>query len=379
MALSLNLPDLLACVQLARAAFRAYLPGANAWAWPNNVAPSAKVIGAAQWQGYQHLDYAARQAFALFAEGKNLDIQGNMLNLPRKLAAASAGNVLITVSGAAAMAAGGQIQRADNTLYTATGPASTASAGVLTVPVLGPAGLAYNTAENTPMTIVSGLTGVGATGATAAVDSSGLTGGLDIEPDGEPETRDLSTYRGRILFRKANPPQGGAPADYVQWAGEVTGVTRVFVERRWAGAGTVRVFPIFDQLFASTGGIADGAHIALVADLIAPLAPAGANVAFAAPVAQPVSVAISNLSPSTAAAQAAVLAEIADAFQMYGRVSGSDAAVASMPYLASPFSMLADWIEGAVRDAPGVIGADVSVADTAISEGCIPTPSVTFS
>jgi len=70
-----------------------------------------------------------------------------------------------------------------------------------------------------------GVTGDAATTATFAVDSNGLMGGLD----GEPYTTDLANFRGRILFRKRNPPFGGSPADYVQWCTNVIGVTRVFV------------------------------------------------------------------------------------------------------------------------------------------------------
>jgi uncharacterized phage protein gp47/JayE len=367
---SLNLPNLLACVQTARQAFRSFLSGANAWLWPNNVGPTAKVIGGAQWSVYQHFDWAWRNFFALFAEGVYLDLQGAMLDLPRKQAAACAGNIDIATTGAAVMAAGGQFQRADGALYTAVSAASINTAGNLVVPVLGPAGLAYNAAENTPMDVVSGLTGDGATGATAAVDANGLTGGLDIEADGVWETRDLGTYRGRILFRKANPTQGGSPADYVQWCGEVPGVTRTFVEKCWAGPGTVRIFPLFDELFASAGGVPDSAHVTLVANYLAPLEPSGSAVLVAAATPVAINITVANLNPSSA--QAAVEAELADAFVEWGRVAGISPAYASMPYLASPFTWLADWAIAAVMNAPGVIGADVTAYDTTMSPGQIP-------
>ena len=50
------------------------------------------------------------------------------------------------------------------------------------------------------------------------------------------------------------------------WArNSVPGVTRVFVEPRFGGPGTVRVFPMFDGLYPATGGIAGPGPIAAVA------------------------------------------------------------------------------------------------------------------
>jgi uncharacterized phage protein gp47/JayE len=361
------------CLQAARAAYQAACAGLNAWLWPNTIGPSAKVVGAAQWSVYQRLDFVGRQAFALFAKGKYLDMHGAELSLPRKLAQAATGNVVVTATADVAIAPGAQFQRGDGALFAATAAATLSAAGSVGVAVAGAAGQASNTAAGTPMTIVSGVTGDGAAGATAAVDSNGLFGGADVEPDGAPRTRDLATYRGRILFRKANPPQCGAPSDYVSWAGALAGVTRVFVERTWNGPGTVRVFPLFDALFASAGGVPDAGHVAVVNAALQALAPADAALTVAAPTPTPIAVAVTNLNPNTTSVQTAIRAELADAFQRLGRVSGNNTAIAGMPYLASPFTFMADWIEAAVANAAGVVSADVAASDTAISEGCIPT------
>lgn len=365
-----SFPGLGDCVQAARAAFRASLPGTDAWAWPNNVGPSAKVVGAAQAAVYQRLDYVGRQAFVLYAEGDYLDRHGEQLNVPRKLATAVSGNILITVTGAAAMAAGGTVSRADGTIFTAVSAVSATSSGVMTVPVSGPSGAAANTQALAPLTILSGLTGVGATGATATVDASGLSGGADREPDGAPRTSDLSTYRGRLLFRLRNPPQGGSPSDYVGWGLAVAGVTRVFVERRFAGAGTVRIFPLFDGLF--TGGIGDSSHITAVANALALVQPADAAVTVAAPGAVAINATITNLVPNTTAAQSAIRAELADAILRLGRVAGSDTPYAAMPYLATPFAWPALWTSQAVADASGIVSADVAASDVSIPTGSIP-------
>ena len=236
-----TLPDLAARV---RAAFRAELPGSDAFLWPNNVNPTAKVFAGGLSELFGRLDYVNRQARVVTAEGEWLEQHAEQYGLARRPAAPASGKIAITVSDATAATPGGQILRSDGIVYAITAAASISAAGVLTVQVLaatpGKVGLAQ---PGTSVSIVSGLSGPGAATATAVVGDAGIVGGLDVEADGDFFTRDLSTLRGRVLFRLANPPNGGAPSDYVLWATSVPGVTRVFVERRFAGPGTVRVFP----------------------------------------------------------------------------------------------------------------------------------------
>ena len=375
-----NLPGLAAVVTSARAAMAAALPGSNSYIWPNNIYPVAKAFGGMVWGAYQRLDYVGRQTFALFAEGDYLDNHGAELGLPRKLASAAQGNIAVTATAALAVATGATFVRGDGAIFAATASAALSGAGTVDVAVVGPAGAASNTDAGAPMAIASGVTGAGAAGATAAVDSGGLVGGADLEPDGLPQTRDLSTYRGRILFRKANPAQGGSPSDYVTWALGVAGVTRVFVERRWAGPGTVRVFPLFDELFNEQNGVPDSAHVTTVNAALQPQTPAGCTLTVAAPTPQYINVAISNLQPNTTATQAAILAELGDTFRRLGSVAGSDTAVPGMGFLATPFSFLALFIEQAIANSAGVVSADVAALDVPISEGCIPVLGlVTFS
>jgi uncharacterized phage protein gp47/JayE len=381
-----RIPSLADCVASARAGFRAYLPGTDAWLWPNNVGPSAKVIGGSVWEVFNRLDYVQRAKFALTAQGPDLDAHGSEIGLARKLALPASGNVVVTTAAAMTIAAGAQFQRLDGVVFTAsTGGSATAAGTFSVVVVAAAAALAGNTQAGTALTIISGAGGVGAATATAAVDANGLTGGLDPEPDGAPYTSDVSTFRGRILFRKRNPFQGGAPADYVSWATQVPGVTRVFVERLYNGAGTIRIFPMFDAIFAATGGVADTAHVALVQTAIAQYAPGDAQILVQAPTAQPIAVTVQGLVPNSSVEQAAVEAELLDAFQRLGRVAGNDTAtaamLAAMPFLATPFSFAALWCAQAVANAAGdnrgVMIAPTS--DVTIATACVPTlGTVTF-
>jgi uncharacterized phage protein gp47/JayE len=201
-------------------------------------------------------------------------------------------------------------------------------------------GKAGNAAPGAALAIVSGVTG---DGALAAVGAAGIVSGADIEDD--------ESFRARILFRKRYPPHGGAAADYVQWALNVSGVTRVYVERLWAGAGTVRVFVLLDDLYQD--GIAPPPEIERVADYIESVRPAGAIVTLAAPMPKTVDVQIVGLSPDTADVREAAAAELRAAFARLARVAGNDTPHGGMPFLATPVSFSRSWLWQAVANAAG--------------------------
>lgn len=342
------IPTLDDLVQRTRRAFRDHLPGTDAWLWPNNVNPSAKVIGGAVNEAFGFADYIAKQQFALTADGEHLDKHGEEYGLARKPAQPAQGKVTLTAADITTIAAGALFSRADAIQYRALGDTTIGGPGTADVDVIATSdGKATIALAGTPLEIVSGVTGP----ATAAVADGGIVGGADVEPDGEIGTSDLRTYRGRILLRKRFPPHGGAAPDYVQWAGQVSGVTRVFVERLWAGAGTVRVFPLMDDLYAN--GIPPAAEIARVADYIETVRPTGAIVTVAPPAPVSVDVTISGLSPNTLAVQEAVLAELREAFRRLSRVAGNDTPHGGMPFLATPTSFSRSWLWQAVANAAG--------------------------
>lgn len=97
-------------------------------------------------------------------------------------------------------------------------------------------GASGNLEADAQLTLVSPIPGVESTG---AVDKSGLTGGTDIEP--------ISELLDRLLFRKRNPPVGGAVHDFVIWAREVAGVSRAWAWDAWHGGGTVGLAWVYDS------------------------------------------------------------------------------------------------------------------------------------
>ncbi len=374
-----TLPQLLA---RARNAFRANLPGTDAWLWPNNINPTAKVVAGMVSELFGFADSIQRQKFALTADGPDLDLHGAEINLPRNPATPSAGTISITVADAYQVAYGAIFQRSDGVQFSATAAVSIASAGTLNVPVQSVmTGSNTVTEAGTAMTIVSGCTDVnGDAAASATVATGGLIGGADVEQDGAIFNPPPGTYRARILFKKRNPPMGGSAADYVIWAQAAnSNVTRVYVERLWAGVGTVRVSVLMDNLYAN--GIPPSAAIAAIASYIDTVAPAGASVTVQAPTAVPINVNVHNLNPNNPTTQSAVTAELAACFLRLSQVAGIETPNPAMPYLAVPFSFLQQWLQTAVDNAPGVISGTVNSpsGDTALSPGQIATlGTVTF-
>ena len=380
--MTFQIPLLSDLVARARAAFSG-IPGADAWLPLNNLGPTAKIVGESVWDLFGRLSWALEQAFPLTAEGDYLERHASQVGLRRREASPASGFVAVTTTDAADFPAGTPFQRSDGVLYVSTVDLTFIGAGTLSVAVVAAAaGSASNGVAGTPLAIVASsgapATGPGASTATAAIAPGDITMGLDVEADGVKYSADLATLRGRVLFRLRNPPRGGDAADYVLWASDVSGVTRVYIERLYAGPGTVRVFPIFDDLFASAGGVADSGHIAAVALALAPLQPAAASVAVAAPTAQVINVTVSGLVPNTTAVQQAAVAELADAFRRLGRVSGvdpaSDAILTGQPFLAAPFVFSQSWIWQAVADATGEQRHAISspAADVTIAAASIP-------
>ncbi|MFW1504105.1 baseplate J/gp47 family protein, partial [Vibrio parahaemolyticus] len=96
------------------------------------------------------------------------------------------------------------------------------------------AGAAGNLAQGETLTLVSTVPGVQPNGI-----SDGITGGADVES--------VSSVLERLLFRKRNPPMGGAVHDYVAWCREVPGVTRAWAEDSYQGPATVGYAFVFDD------------------------------------------------------------------------------------------------------------------------------------
>lgn len=350
------IPSLADLLQRARQAFRTYLPGSDAWVWPNNIYASAKVIAGMAFEVFGFASYISKMIFASTAPDiETLRLHGAEFGLPQLPAAPAGGNVTFTASAAITVATGATLQRADGVTFLVTAGSLLTGAGTLQVPVTAAAvGAIANSPEGTPLQILSGLTGAGSAGATAAVGAGDIVQGADVE--------DIESYRQRILFRKRNPPHGGSASDYVIWAKQVPGVSRVFVERLWAGSGTVRIFVFMDGIYPN--GIPTPGAISTVAAYLATVEPASAVVTVAAPAANPINVTVTNLVPNTVDVRNAIADELRAAFLRLGRVAGNDTPHSGMPFLASPAVFSLSWIYQAIANAKGVQSFDLSTPMT---------------
>lgn len=354
------IPSLADLLQRARLAFRTYLPGSDAWSWPNNVYASAKVVAGMAFEVFGFASYISKMIFASTAPDiETLRLHGNEFGIPQLPSAPASGFVTFVSTDAITVATSTTLQRADGIAYLVTAGGVLNAAGTMQLPVSAQAdGALSNSEEGTPLSAISGVTGPG--NFTVNVGSGDIAQGADVEG--------IESYRQRILFRKRNPPQGGAPSDYVIWAKQVSGVSRVFVERLWAGSGTVRVFFFMDGLYPN--GIPDATAVARVQDYIESVAPSSASITVAAPVPRTVDVTISNLIPNTTDTQEAILNELRAAFLRVGRVSGNNAPRSSMPYLATPAGFSLSWIYQAIANAAGVTSFDlVGGSDTFLYPG----------
>lgn len=365
----LTFPTLDQLMQRARGAFRTNLPGTDAWLFPNNIYVTAKVLAGYVYAMYGKLKTVITIPFISQCPDDYIAWHAADYGIARKPAALANGNVIMSATAAASIVSGAVLQRLDGVRYVATQSATlNANGGTVSVPITAlVSGASANAPAGTALVAISGITGA----PTFALDASGIVSGANVES--------FDAWRARIWFRKRNPPQGGCPADYVSWGMQIAGVTRVFVERIWNGAGTVRVFPLTDGTTAN--GIPAQAVVQALQNLLALDGPSAAIITVAAANAYPINVIIANLSPNTTTVQNAIVAELQSAFIRRGKVSGSDTNMDSMPYLASPQKFDVLWIAQAIANAVGTNGADLiaPVADTTIPAGSLATlGTVTF-
>jgi len=247
---------------------------------------------------YGYIDWVARQALPDTAEREYLQRWAAIWGITRNAATFAEGSVTFTGANGAAIPAGTIVQRQDGVQY-ATQAAATIAGGTATVAVeASVAGTDGNLLVGASVFLLSPIAGVQSS---AMVAAGGITGGDDVESD--------ERLLARLLQRIRNPPQGGAEADYVLWALEVPGVTRVWVYPMQLGAGTVTVLFVNDDDPVSI--IPDAAEVAEVQAHIDGRRPVTAEVFVAAPTATPLDMTIA-LDPNTASVQQAVLAELQD-------------------------------------------------------------------
>jgi uncharacterized phage protein gp47/JayE len=276
---------------------------------------------------YGYLDWISLQAVPFTATDEYLSAWAALIGIYQKPATAAAGFVQFTGATDLVVPIDTPVTRQDGAPYVTTADGEIDATGVVTVPIIAEVlGAATNADDGVAMAIASPITGINSSGVTVGP----LVGGADMEtPD---------ALRSRMLLKYRTPPQGGAVADYIDWALEVPGVTRVFVEGQGAGWGSVVVFPMFDDAQAAHGGFPQGTDGAAseetrwppatgdqldVAEHIFPLQPVTALVVVAAASPLPIDIALQSLNPGTPEMQAAIVTSLQDMFLDLAEVGGT--------------------------------------------------------
>ncbi|EEI6239511.1 baseplate J/gp47 family protein [Salmonella enterica subsp. enterica] len=151
----------------------------------------------------------------------------------RKQATWSAGPVTFVSS--VALPVDTEMQSGDSVIYVVTASGQPDNGSVTVTVKAEDAGDAGNIAAGETLSLLSPVAGCEGTG---IVGVAGITGGADIEP--------IDELLDRLLYRKRNPPVGGALHDYVIWAREMAGVSRAWAWDMWHGPATVGLAWVYD-------------------------------------------------------------------------------------------------------------------------------------
>lgn len=259
----------------------------------------ARVLGGVAHGLYGFIDWLSNQVIFDTAEVEFLERWCSIWGITRKAASAATGTVTFAVQVGSYIPSGTLLQTLDGVQYQTTADAAVVGTSA-TAPVAAVvAAAAGNRAAGQTLNLVSPIVGV-----TPSATAGLLSGGADVETD--------DALRSRLLARIQSPPQGGAASDYVAWALQVSGVTRVWVSAQELGAGTVTVRFVRDNDGTGAAIIPDSSEVAAVQAYIDARRPVTAQCTVVAPTANPLNFTITGLSPNTAAVQAAIQTELQD-------------------------------------------------------------------
>ncbi|HEL7978413.1 TPA: baseplate J/gp47 family protein [Escherichia coli] len=288
---------------------------------------------------YGYLDWIALQCTPATATGEYLAAWGALKGIIRKAAvAATCDEVQFTGTPGSTVSAGAVLNRADGYQYTldaavnidSDGSGSGSITAVLPDPTDDSSGGGDDGNAGAGTTLTPDVTWSGIDSTVTMI--SAASGGSDIEEE--------ETYRQRVLYAYQNPPQGGASADYVQWALEVSGVTRAWCVSRALGPGTVGIYIMTDDdsednsagFPDGTDGVASdedwtfrkatGVQLT-VADYVRKYQPVTAVVYVMSPVARRIDFDIQGLSDATASLKASVESAISEVLYSVDALDGS--------------------------------------------------------
>jgi uncharacterized phage protein gp47/JayE len=271
------------------------------------VAVFARVYAGAVHMLHGHLEYLGRQLFPDVSEIEFLERQASLFGLSRNAPDFGHYEVEATGTNGSVIPAGTRFNSSAGYEYESDAEV-TISGGVATVAITALlAGTEPNLVEGAVLTFESPISNVDSTVEVTSV----VEDGTDEETDDE--------LRTRLLERMTAPAHGGNEADYIAWAKEITGVTRVWVYPLELGPGTVLVRFARDD---DASPIPDAGEVTEVQEHIDEEAPAHATVTVAAPVDAPQNFTLS-ITPDTSVMREAIEAELEDFILREGEPGGT--------------------------------------------------------
>jgi uncharacterized phage protein gp47/JayE len=310
----------------------------------------SRVLAGAAHMLYGYLDWLAKQLFADTSERAFLLRQASLYGLQPTAADFAQATLALTGEDGSTVPAGSILLRSDGAEYVTLADAEIGSLvpGEAEVSVVANlAGAAYTLTPGVVLTFQSPVSGVATTATVSTSDQDGV------------DEESTENFRTRFLERLQQAPQGGADNDYVAWAKEVPGVTRVWVDPLALGVGTVVVRFVRD---GDASLIPDAGEVAAVQAYIDEVRPVTAAVTVLAPVEASLDLTIS-VEPDTVAVRAAVEAELTDLLERVAEPGGA---------------VLVSQLRTAIGTAEGVTDYTLvsPVADVAHTAGELPTLGV---
>lgn len=201
------------------------LPTTSPWLPRSLLRAVAAVQAGASDILYGILEYVVRQIFAHTADDAYVLRHAEEYGITRTAATAAAWSFTFTGTPSTSIPAGTVVTRVDGWRFETDSIATVGGGGTVAVAVTAlDTGADGNSSGD--VELASPIAGI-----TAVAMTSLTTSGADEET--------IAELRARVLARKRTPPQGGAEADYVAWASEVSGVAKVWIVQPYAGAVSV--------------------------------------------------------------------------------------------------------------------------------------------
>ena len=172
---------------------------------------------------YKYINYLSAQTFVQTADEEGLLLWGDTYDVPRGEETAAKFRILLVGNEGQVISSGTQYTKNTTGYFYRQLETVTISSGEALVTVVATQGGV--TGNLSVGDYVSPVNPIGIE--KEAVITEILVTGTNAE--------NVEVWRGRILERIRNPPQGGALADYIIWAEEPTGIKRAFVEQIEAG------------------------------------------------------------------------------------------------------------------------------------------------